>query len=123
MAALQALLAAISRSAGKILNAIFGWAVRALFGQTSAKDQTFLSIIVGAAVAWPVLIVGIIIPKIAALMLAFVPLPHWIPSWIVRIVWLALAVIVPVAVGIAVAAKAPPPPKHERERDHSLGTY
>lgn len=113
MAALQALLAAISRSAGKILNAIFGWAVRALFGQTSAKDQTFLSIIVGAAVAWPILIVGIIIPKIAALMLAFVPLPHWVPSWIVRIVWLSLAVIVPVAVGLAVAAKAPPPPKHE----------
>jgi uncharacterized membrane protein YqjE len=113
MAALQALLAAISRSAGKILNAIFGWAVRALFGQTSAKDQTFLSVIVGAAVAWPILIVGIIIPKIAALMLAFVPLPHWIPSWIVRLVWLGLAAIVPIAVGLAVAAKAPPPPKHE----------
>src|SRR6185312_14709908 len=113
MAALQALLAAISRSAGKILNAIFGWAVRALFGQTSAKDQTFLSIVVGAAVAWPILIVGIIIPKTAALMLAFVPLPHWIPSWIVRVVWLSLAAIVPVVVGIAVAAKAPPPPKHE----------
>lgn len=113
MAALQALLAALGRSAGKILNAIFGWAVRALFGQTSAKDQTFLSIIVGAAVAWPILIVGIIIPKIAALLLAFVPLPHWIPSWIVRLVWLGLAAIVPVAVGIAVAAKAPPPPRHE----------
>ncbi len=113
MAALQAILAAISRSAGKILNAIFGWAVRALFGQTSAKDQTFLSVVVGAAVAWPILIVGIIMPKIAALMLAFVPLPHWIPSWIVRLVWIGLAIIVPVAVGIAVAAKAPPPPKHE----------
>ncbi len=113
MAALQAILAAISRSAGKILNAIFGWAVRALFGQTSAKDQTFLSVVVGAAVAWPVLIVGIIMPKIAALLLAFVPLPHWIPSWIVRLVWVGLAIIVPVGVGIAVAAKAPPPPKHE----------
>ncbi len=113
MAALQAILAAISRSAGKILNAIFGWAVRALFGQTSAKEQTFLSVIVGAAVAWPILLVGIIIPKIAALLLAFVPLPDWIPSWIVRVVWIALAVIVPVVVGIAVAAKAPPPPKHE----------
>ncbi len=113
MAALQALLALISKSAGKILNAIFGWAVRALFGQTSAKDQTFLSIIVGAAVAWPVLIAGVIMPKIAALMLAFVPLPHWVPSWIVRLVWLGLALIVPFAVGLAVAAKAPPPAKHE----------
>lgn len=113
MAALQALFAAISKSAGKILNAIFGWAVRALFGQTTAKEQTFLSIVVGAAVAWPILLVGIIIPKIAALMLAFVPLPHWVPSWIVRIVWLSLAVLVPIVVGLAVAAKAPPPAKHE----------
>ncbi|HVY38994.1 MAG TPA: phage holin family protein [Polyangia bacterium] len=113
MAVIQALLAAISKSAGKILNAIFGWAVRALFGQTSAKEQTFLSVVVGGAVAWPILLVGIIIPKIAALMLAFVPLPHWVPSWIVRLVWTGLAVIVPVAVGLAVAAKAPPPAKHE----------
>jgi quinol-cytochrome oxidoreductase complex cytochrome b subunit len=67
MAAIQALLAAIAKSAGKILNAIFGWAVRALFGESSAKQQTFLSIIVGAAVAWPILLVGIVIPKIAAL--------------------------------------------------------
>jgi len=30
MAILQAILTLISRSAGKVLNAIFGWAVRAL---------------------------------------------------------------------------------------------
>lgn len=113
MAALQALLALISKSAGKILNAIFGWAVRALFGQTSAKDQTFLSVIVGAAVAWPILVAGIVVPKIATLIVAFVPLPHWVPSWIVRLVWLGLAILVPFAVGLAVAAKAPPPAKHE----------
>ncbi len=113
MAVLQALFAAIAKSAGKILNAIFGWAVRALFGQTTAKDQTFLSIIVGAAVAWPILIVGVAAPKVAALLFAFVPVPHWVPSWIIRIVWIGLAAIIPVAVGIAVAAKAPPPPRHE----------
>ncbi len=108
MAILQALLTLVGRSAGKILNAIFGWAVRALFGQTSSREQTFLSAVVAAAVAWPVLLVGLIAPKVAALLLAFVPLPRWIPSWAVRIVWLSLAVIVPIAVGLAVAAKAPP---------------
>jgi hypothetical protein len=66
MALLQALLALITRSAGKILNAIFGWAVRALFGQTSSREQTFLSVVVAAAVAWPLLLVGVAIPKIAA---------------------------------------------------------
>jgi putative superfamily III holin-X len=108
MALLQALLALITKSAGKILNAIFGWAVRALFGQTSSAEQTFLSVVVAAAVAWPLLLVGAAIPKLAALLVAFVPLPHSVPSWTVRVVWLGLAVLVPFGVGVAVAAKAPP---------------
>ena len=113
MAVLQAVLAAVAKSAGKILNAIFGWAVRALFGQTTAKDQTFLSVVVGAAVAWPILIVGVVAPRVTALLFAFVPVPRWIPSWIIRIVWIGLAVIIPIAVGVAVAAKAPPLPRPE----------
>jgi hypothetical protein len=108
MAILQALLALIGKSAGKILNAIFGWAVRALFGQTTARQQTFLSALVGAAVAWPILLLGVAFPRIASLLLAFVPIPHWIPSWSIRLVWLALVVIVPLALGVAIGAKAPP---------------
>ena len=108
MAIVQALLALIGRSAGKILNAIFGWAVRALFGQTTTREQTFLSVVVAAAVAWPILLVGIVAPKIAALLIAFVPLPHWVPSWTVRLVWTGLALVIPIGVGIAVASKAPP---------------
>jgi hypothetical protein len=108
VAIIQAVLALVGRSAGKILNAIFGWAVRALFGQTTTREQTFLSVVVGAAVAWPILLIGIVAPKIAALLLAFVPLPHWVPSWIVRLVWAGLALVIPIGVGIAVAAKAPP---------------
>jgi hypothetical protein len=113
MAILQALLALISKSAGKILNAIFGWAVRALFGQTTSREKTFLSVIVAAAVAWPLLLMGVAAPKFAALVLAFVPLPKAVPAWIVRLVWLALAVVVPIAVGLAVAAKAPPTARRE----------
>jgi len=102
---LQALLGLLTKSAGKILNAVFGWAVRALFGRTTSGEETFLSGLVGAAVAWPLLVVGVIAPKIAALVLAFVPLPHWVPSWIVRLVWLGLALLVPLAMGIAVTAR------------------
>lgn len=107
MAILQALFALISKSAGKVLNAIFGWAVRALFGQTTTREQTFLSVVVGAAVAWPILLFGVVAPKIAALMIAFVPIPHWIPSWTVRTVWFGLALLIPIVVGLAVAAKSP----------------
>jgi hypothetical protein len=108
MAIIQALLALISKSAGKILNAIFGWAVRALFGRTTAREQMFLSGLVGAAVAWPLLVVGAALPKTGAFLLAFIPIPHWVPSWIVRTVWLALAALVPFSLGLAIAAKAPP---------------
>src|SRR4029077_3074177 len=103
MAILQALFALITKSAGKILNAIFGWAVHALFGRTSSREQTVLSGRVAMAVAWPLLLVGLIAPKLAALLLAFVPVPRWIPSYAVRIVWLVLAGAAPVGVGLGVA--------------------
>ncbi len=89
MAIVQALFALITRSAGKIVNAIFGWAVHALFGATSSREQTFLSVLVAIAVAW-----------LAALALAFVHVP--------RSVWLMLAIAVPAVVGLAVAARSPP---------------
>jgi hypothetical protein len=107
MAILQALLALVTRSAGKILNAVFGWAVHALFGKTAARDSTFLSALVAAAAAWPLLVAGIIAPKVAAFVLAFVPLPHAVPSWIVRLIWTTLALFVPVAMGLTLAARQP----------------
>ena len=105
MGILQGLLALLTKSAGKILNAIFGWAVRALFGRTTSTEETFLSGLVGAAVAWPLLLGGVAAPRVAALVLALVPIPHWIPAWSIRLVWLGLALLVPFAMGIAVTAR------------------
>ncbi|HZS40613.1 MAG TPA: hypothetical protein VFF06_27460 [Polyangia bacterium] len=112
MAILQLLLSLITRSAGRILNAIFGWAVRALFGRTSPKEQTVLSALVGGAAAWPLLVLGVAAPRISTMALAFVPLPRFIPSWTIRVAWLALAVLLPIVIGLVVAAKAPGP-RHE----------
>lgn len=113
MAILQALLGLISRSAGKILYAIFGWAVRALFGRASQTERTLLSAVVGAAAVWPLLIAGLVAPKIATLLLAFVPIPRAVPSWLVRVVWAALVLLVPCAIGVAVAMRGP---EHIRRR-------
>ena len=107
MAIIQALLALISRSLGRVLSAVFGWAVVALFGETSGPQKMWLSGLVAAAAAWPLLLVGIAAPKIAALVLAFVPVPRSVPDWAVRVVWIALALAVPVAVGLAMAARRP----------------
>jgi hypothetical protein len=105
VAILQALFRLIARSAGSALNAIFGWAVIALFGQTTAKEQTILSALVAAAAAWPLLLVGVALPKIALLVIAFVPVAKSVPPFWLRIVWIGLALLVPIVVGIVVAAR------------------
>lgn len=107
MAILQALFNFIRGSAGKALNAIFGWAVLALFGQTSKTEQTVLSGVVAAAAAWPLLAVGVAFPKLSLFLVAAVPLVGRVPSLWLRILWIALAVLVPVIVGSAVAARSP----------------
>ncbi|HEY6475795.1 MAG TPA: hypothetical protein VI456_04385 [Polyangia bacterium] len=82
-----------------------GWAVSALFGQTTAREQLLFSILIGAAVAWPLLLVGVLAPKIAVQMVALVPLPASVSAWTVRCVWIALALLIPLAVGFAVARR------------------
>lgn len=113
MVLLQAFLSFLGRSAGKILNAIFGWAVIALFGRTSSRQETVLSGVVAMSVLWPLLLVGIAVPKTATFLLAFVPLARSVPDSVVRLVWTGLAILVPMVVGLAVAAKAPPGTERE----------
>src|ERR1700682_2039469 len=106
MAIVQAMLTLISRSLGSILSALFGWAVVALFGQTSSREKAWLSGLVAAAAAWPILLLGIVWPRLATLVLAFVPLSSRVPTWSIRLVWILLALAVPFALGIALAARA-----------------
>jgi hypothetical protein len=107
VAILQALISLISKSAGKIVNAAFGWAVLALFGRTTPKEQTLLSGVVAAAAAWPLLLVGVVFPKAMLFVISFVPLSKSVPSLALRIVWIALALFVPLIVGSVIAARAP----------------
>jgi hypothetical protein len=106
VAIIQAVLALLNRSLGRIVTALFGWAVMALFGATSGSEKIRLSALVGAAAAWPVLLLGVVWPKAAALVLAFVPLPDVVPAWSIRLVWILLAVGVPLAVGVALATRS-----------------
>jgi hypothetical protein len=108
MAIVQALLALIIRSAGKIVNGMFGWAVRALFGQTSSREQTILSGVVGLAAIWPVLLAGLLVPRVAARLLVLVPEHTRLPSYAGTVIWLGLAIAVPIIVGLTVASRSPP---------------
>src|SRR5262249_27816185 len=107
MAIIQALLALVSRSLGRVLSAVFGWAVVALFGETSGAKKMWLSALVAAAAAWPILLIGVAAPPIAVVVVAVVPLPRWVPEWALRTAWIVLAAAVPLAVGVAMAARRP----------------
>lgn len=108
MVLLQAIISLLSRSAGKIFGAMFGWAVSALFGRTTPRERTVLSVVVAAAAAWPILLLGVAAPKVATLLVAFVPVARSAPSGPLRIVWIALALLLPVLIGIVFARRAPP---------------
>jgi hypothetical protein len=107
MAIIQGLVAFVGRSFGKILSALFDWAVVAIFGHASGREKVFLSALLAVAGAWPVLLLGVAAPKVATFLLAFIPVPSWVPSSALRWIWIGLALVVPLAVGTAMAARQP----------------
>jgi hypothetical protein len=84
-----------------------GWAVEALFGRTTPRQRSMFTVLIGGAIVWPVLLFGILAPKLALQVIAFIPLPASVPNWPVRMVWMTLAVLIPFALGLAVTLKAP----------------
>ena len=101
MAILTALFSLIGKQVGKIIQAVFGWAITALFGRLPSAQQIALSAAFGASIAWPLLVVGAFFPGVAAWALAFLPLHKWLGDVALRILWIALAVVVPLAVTAA----------------------
>jgi hypothetical protein len=105
MGLLQGLIGYVRKSSKKLVQAIFGWAVQALFGTPNASEKTLLSAVVAVSAGWPLLLLGVAFPKTAALVLAFVPIPKGVPSGAVRIAWIAAAVLVPIGVGMVLARR------------------
>ena len=108
MAIVQAVFAFISRSLGRIFSALFDWAVVALFGRVGGARKTALSVLMAAAAAWPLLLLGIVAPQVATFVLAFVPLAGSVSTNVARLIWVALALLVPLGIGVAVWMQADP---------------
>jgi hypothetical protein len=99
MVIIQAVLAAIFRSAGKLLNTAFGWATVMLFGRVAQDRQIYLSIVSFGSVIWLLTLVGVAFPAAGTFLLSFVPLPRWVDRTWVRLAMLAGAIIIPAIVG------------------------
>lgn len=100
MAILQAVLALLLRSAGRLLNTAFGWATTMLFGKVPQDRQVYLSVVAFGSIVWVVAVLGVVFPSFATFLLAFVPLPAWVDRTWVRLAMLAAAAIVPLVVGV-----------------------
>ena len=100
MAIVQALLAALARQTGKLLNTVFGWATITLFGKVPQNKQTYLSVIALGSVIWIVLLVGVIFPEAGVFLLSFVTLPEWVQEGWVRLGMLAAALLLPAIIGL-----------------------
>lgn len=108
MAILNAILAFLGRTVGRILSALLDWAVVALFGRVAGSRKYLFLGLMAAAAAWPVLLFGVIWPKAVLFLIAFVPLSRSVPPNWIRPIWIGLALLVPVAVGLTLAVQAPP---------------
>lgn len=108
MAIVQALIAMLVRSFGKILNAAFGWATLLLFGKIPEDRQIYISLMGLLSLLWMVTVLGVALPGFGAFLLAFVWLPEWIDrSWI-RLGMLLMALLLPLAVGgVSLFSRAP----------------
>ena len=99
MALIQAAIAMIFRSAGKLLNTAFGWATVLLFGRVPESRQLYLSGVAFGSVLWLVALLGLAFPGLGAFLVAFMSPPPWVKPWI-RIAMLAAVVVIPALVGI-----------------------
>ncbi len=101
MAIIGSLFAALGRFAGKLLNAVLGWATLLLFGKASGSKQTILLLVALGSLVWVVTLLGIVIPDVGTFLLAFVPVPDFIDETWVRLAMVALALVIPLVIGAA----------------------
>src|SRR4029434_625687 len=94
------------RSLGALLNTLFGWAVLTLFGRTFGRLHALLIGLTALAALWPILLIGIPFPTVAATLFAFLSLPHEVQEFL-RGIWIALAIAVPLIVGVVLARMNP----------------
>ena len=100
MVVVQALLAMVFRSAGRLLNTAFGWATIMLFGRVPQDRQIYLSLVSFGSVIWLIALFSIAFPSVGTFVLSFVPLPEWVDKKWVRLAMLAVAIILPAIVGV-----------------------
>lgn len=100
MAIVQALIAMLTRSLGRLLNTAFSWATILLFGRVSQDRQIYVSVIAFGSVIWLIVLAGVAVPSVATFLLSFVTLPKWVEKTWIRLAMLAAVVLIPAVIGV-----------------------
>lgn len=103
MAIVQALLAWLTQSLGRVLNSTFSWATFLLFGKVPQDKQIILSIVSLMSLVWLLVVIGIAFPKFAVFLLTFIPLPAFINDNWIRWIMLGLTLLIPTINGLALS--------------------
>jgi hypothetical protein len=100
MALLQALLAWLLHSLGRVVNSAVSWATLLLFGKVPDNRQTVLSVICLSSVLWLLAVVGFLFPRFGAFLFLLAPPQSVIGTHWISYSMLALAVLIPCVNGI-----------------------
>jgi hypothetical protein len=100
VAVIGSLFAMVGRFAGRLLNSALGWATMLLFGKVEGRKQTLLLLIALGSLLWVVVLVGIAVPDVGTLLLAFVPVPDFVDESLVRVAMLGATLAIPLLIGI-----------------------
>lgn len=107
VAILSLIVSFIGRKIGDIVQAIFGWSITALFGRLPRKKSLAVTVALVFSLAWPLFVLGLFLPGVAAWAVALLPLHDWLSPTALRIAWAVLAVLSPPVVGLLVHWAAP----------------
>jgi hypothetical protein len=99
MALVGSLFAMAGRFVGRLLNTTLGWATLLLFGKVEGRNQTLLLLVALGSLVWVATALGVVLPDVGAVLLAFVPVPDFVDEDWVRLAMLAAAIVLPLAIG------------------------
>ncbi len=101
MTILVSLFGLAGRVAGDLLTSALGWASSLLFGRVPRAHHVFLVLLMAGSFLWLLMVVGLLVPDIAALLLSSTPHPPAVTqSWLGLV--LAVGVVaLPLGVGLA----------------------
>jgi hypothetical protein len=100
MAIIGSVFALLGRFAGRVVNALLGWATLLLFGRVEARKQTVLGFVALASLGWVAAVFGVLLPDVGTFLVAAVPRPEFVDESLVRLGMLLAVMVVPLAVGV-----------------------